>query len=95
MNTTPQNTSTSPKNKPRTGERLAIGVKHRPRAFPPHYHTKTHDNLDDNTVTIWVVITPIKPQGGTCPPGAGAPPPPPHPPGGGGGGGVGGVSHKV
>lgn len=75
MNTTPQNTSTSPKNKPRTGERLTIGVKHPPRSFPPHYHLKTHDNLDDNTVTIWVVITPNKPQGGTCPPGARPPSP--------------------
>lgn len=51
-NTIPQNIFTYPNNKPCTGECLATGVKRPLRHFPPHYHTKNHDNTDDNTVTI-------------------------------------------
>lgn len=51
-NTIAQNIFTSPNNKSRTGECFATSVKHPRRHFPPHYHTKTHDNPDDNRVTI-------------------------------------------
>ena len=47
-----QNIFTSPNNKSRTGECFATSVKRPRRHFPPHYHTKTHDNPDDNRVTI-------------------------------------------
>lgn len=70
MNTTPQNIFTSPKNKPRNTEYILAAVKHHPSRSPPHYHLKNHDNPDDNNVTIWVVITPSKSQGVTCPPDA-------------------------
>lgn len=75
MTTTPQNTFKSPKNKPRNHEYIPAAVKHHSSCSPPHYHLKNHDNPDDNTVTIWFVITPTKPQGGTCPPDARPPSP--------------------
>lgn len=74
-NTIAQNIFTSPNNKSRTGGCLVTGVKQSPRRFPRHYRTKTHDNPDDNIVTIWVVITPTEPQGESCPPDARPPSP--------------------